>query len=384
MKSKKNKEKPLLFNQETPITNQLSDFFQITIMGILITYILLNIFYVYWRALTFPVYCWDEISTIAFKAKVFFHEKSIPELNLLPHQSYPLLTPLVESWTAFNLGYWNDSLIKIIFPLIFSAYLCTHYYFLCLNTNRRWAIWGVALLLSSNFFLFHATIAYRDFILMYYTCSAIILLLFWRQTRCNSFLFLSSLFSGFATFTKLEGTAYMLIFLIIFLIIEVKNQTIKATRRIKNALIFTIPSLSLASLFHLYKIFHNAEKDGLGHIDKTHFEVSFDKASLTPQILSSFSENLFLSGNWNLLWGALLITLLLSLRRPKTFESNILLTSLFLFFGLHTCVAAFSSNFIWIAGELNTTTLSRLILHFFPLAVLAIILINFSLLKDSD
>lgn len=374
---------PQVLKNNTVFVQELG-LLQFIIVLILLIYIFLNVFYVYWRALTFPVYCWDEISTIAFKAKIFFYERSIPDLNLLPHQSYPLLVPLVESWIAFNLGHWNDVFIKLFFPLIFSAYIIIHYYFILLYTNQKWAIWGVALLLSSNFFIFHATIAYRDFILMYYTCSTIMLLLLWFRTKCASFLFIASLFAGFSTFTKLEGTAYLLIFLIILLIILFKDRVSRLNDKLRYFLIFSIPSFTIAISFHIYKILHNAMKDGQGHIDKTHFEVSFDKIKLIPQVLSSYIEDLFFSGNWNILWGALIISLILSIKKRQSFETHLILFSLILFFGLYACTAIFSSNFIWIAGELNITTLSRLILHFFPLAVILIIFINYSLMNDSD
>lgn len=384
IKFQKFKNKPPLFSKYKSILKEEPNYFQLMIVLTLLMYIFLNVFYVYWRALIFPVYCWDEISTIAFKAKLFFYEKSIPELNLLPHQSYPLLVPLTESWIAFNLGHWHDILIKLFFPLYFSFYIIIHYYFILLHTNQKGAIWGVALLLSSNFLIFHATIAYRDLMLMYYTCSVIMLLLFWNRTRCVSFLFISSLLAGFATFTKLEGTAYFLIFLIILLVIEIKNRSFGIKDKLKNILIFTIPGFIIAITFHIYKIAHNALKDGQGHIDKTHFEISLDKIKLIPQVLSSFFENLFLSGNWNILWGALLLSLIFSLKKRQSFETYILFISLFLFFSLYACTAIFSSNFIWIAGDLNLTTLSRLILHFFPLAVILIILLNHSLLTKQD
>jgi len=47
-----------------------------------------------------------------------------------------------------------------------------------------------------------------------------------------------------------------------------------------------------------------------------------------------------------------------------------------MFLGLYMAVALFTTNYAWIAGEQSHTTLSRLILHFYPLAVWLIVLLN--------
>ncbi|MBP9854109.1 MAG: hypothetical protein KBD53_04495 [Candidatus Omnitrophica bacterium] len=377
MDKKIKKEKNIFFKVETSAQNL--NILTKMILTALVIYILFNIFFVFLRTWSIPVSTWDALATIAFKAKIFFYEQSIPDLNLLPHRSYPLLVSLAESWIAFNLGFWDDTLIQIIFPLAFLSYLCIHYYFLKFFTDGKWALGGVALLLSSNFFLYHATLSYRDFFLMYYACSTILLLLFWHHTRHTSFLFLASLFMAFASFTKLEGTAFILIFLTVFFILM---SRMSSTSRLKHFSIFVIPTFIISGTFYAYKIYYHSIKDGEGIGDKTNFQFMFSKILLIPEVLVSYRDNLLFTGNWNLLWGALIFSLLLSVKIKKSFETNILLWSIFLFFGLYTCTAIFSSNFIWIAGEQNSAGLSRLILHFFPLCVLSIVLINFSLFNS--
>ena len=117
---------------------------------VLLTYIASNIIYVFWRALTIPVFTFDSFSTIAFKAKIFYFEKSLPSLHLLPHKTYPLFVPFVQSWVAFNLGRWDDILINVIFPCALLSYLTIHYKFLAHFTNKTWAVLGCAFLLSST------------------------------------------------------------------------------------------------------------------------------------------------------------------------------------------------------------------------------------------
>jgi len=195
--------------KETAPLPLLPKIFIYSFIILLTLYIAHNILYVFWFSMNIPIYTWDATATVAFKAKIFYFEQSIPHLKLLPHPTYPLLTPLAETWVAINLEYWDEQFIKIIFPFAFLSYLIINYTFLKLYTNRIWALLGCAILLSSNLFIHHATISYRDFLLMYYNCTTIILLLLWQRTALNAFLILSAIFAGLTTFVKLEGTAFL-------------------------------------------------------------------------------------------------------------------------------------------------------------------------------
>ncbi len=337
---------------------------------ILLCYIAHNIFFVFWQATNIPIYTWDALATIAFKAKIFFFEGKLPNLNLLPHKTYPLLVPFLETWVAINLGHWDDQLIKIIFPYAFISFLGIFYSFLKIYTNRLWALIGSSILLSSNLFVYHATISYRDFFLMYYNCSTIILLLLWDKTKSPSILLLSSLFAGFATFTKLEGTAFLPILLLFFLLI-ILRQNYPIKKKIKQIIIFTIPATSICLSYHIYKITHNVIKS-----DKTVFDFTLSKLLLFPHIIIVFLRNMFLSSNWSIVWIVFFISLLRlkeNIYNKKTALSIIFV--ILLFFTEYALVALFTANYVWIAGDLNMMGLSRLLLHFYPLSVLTIILL---------
>ena len=42
---------------------------------LILIFIMVNIYYVFWRALNIPICEWDAISTVAFKAKIFYYNK---------------------------------------------------------------------------------------------------------------------------------------------------------------------------------------------------------------------------------------------------------------------------------------------------------------------
>jgi len=338
---------------------------------LLIVFIAQNIFYVFWRSMAIPISTWDAIATIAFKAKIFFFEQSLPPLGHLPHGAYPLFVPLIESWIAFNLGYWDDLLVKIIFPCAFLSYLTIHYKFLAYFTDKTWALLGCTVLLSSNFFIYHATISYRDFFLMYFNSITIMLLLFWNHRKSNLFLILAGLFAGLTTFTKLEGTGYLFIHTFLVIGLLWKNETFPLMHKLKKFIIFAIPSYLICLPFHIYKICLGVS----GMSGRMNLATTDEYLVRLPVIASDFFSNLFFSGNWNIIWFLLLISLVLHARKIQdSIEIKLLFLSLVMFFLTYFIFLTFTSALID-----NIGLLSRIILHFFPISVLLIILLNYPL-----
>ena len=352
--------------------------------GVLLFYIAQNLYFVFWRALNVPLLSFDAIATVAFKAKVFYYEPVPPPLGLLPHRTYPLFVPFIESWISFNLGYWDDILIKAVFPFALLSFTVIVYNFLNVLTRPLWALMGCAILLSSNLFVYHATISYSDFFLMYFNCRAVMLLVLWHQNKTGGLLLLASLFAGLATFVKLEGTAFLLIYAVLFLMINLPSAVFNRAEKLMNSIKFLAPSFGIAAVFHLYKWMNNILKEGSGTMDKTDFDLSLAKITLIPHILFKFAKNLLMSGNWSMVWIILLLSLIGTKGRRLTGETKLIFLGLLMFFGLYFNFALMTTNYVWIAGESEVTTLSRLLLHFYPLAVLLLVLINYSFWSDGS
>lgn len=358
--------------------NSLMKALYAVLVFILFVYIAHNIYYVLWRAMTVPISSWDAIATVAFKGKIFFYEQTPPPLELLPHRSYPLFVPFIQSWIGFNLGFWDDILVKIIFPCMFLSYLAIHYNFLAHFTNRTWALIGCAVLVSSNLFVYHATISYRDFSLMYFNCTTVMLLLLWNQKKSDGLLVLAALFAGFATFTKLEGSSFLLIYSLLFILMNFPSTAFTKLQKFTNSLKFFLPSFSIALIYHIYKIYIHVIEEKAGMREKIKFDFTWEKMAFIPEILYKFAQNLFFSGNWGVVWMLVILSLIGMAKKRKTVETKLILLSLFLFFGLYFAISLLTTNYVWIVGEKGVTSLSRLLLHFYPLSVLLIVLLNYS------
>lgn len=347
--------------------------------GLILLYLAGYILLVFWRALDIPVYAWDAVATSTFKAKIFFYEQSIPALRNLPIPSYPLHVPFLQTWTALNLGQWDEQWIQIFFPVTFVAFLSVQYFFLKSHTSRFWALAGCALVVSSQFFTHMATVAYRDFIMLYYNCTTIFLLLLWRKKRNDGFLILAALFSGMTGFIKLEGVGYLLIHTVMAAILIVWTET-AWHRRIVVMLRFTALSGGLYLIYFVYKLYADLPSAGL-------FAFHIDAAILEriPIVITAFGECLFIYGYWNVLWFVLLVSFLQVISRKPTVPEIYLSLALLMYFGMYFCVATFTPSYgLMIINGGNLIDLPRLILHFFPLAAVLIVLLNAGPTPSSD
>jgi hypothetical protein len=333
-------------------------------------YILYYVIFVFWRSLHIPVFVWDGVATIAYKAKIFFYHKGLVPLHILPPPSYPLLVPLLETWITLNISQWDDQLIKFFFPFTFIAYLGVHYSFLKILTHKFWALFGTALLVSSNAFVFFATVSYRDFFLLYFNCTAILLLLLWNKKRAPAYLLSAAFFSGITTFTKLEGTGYLFIHLALLGALLIRDTTIPTRGKFFLGAKFLIPSGAVPALFLVYKTL-----TGVPVSERIQFGFPWEHLDRIPSIVTQFGWNLFLTGNWNIIWLLLFLSLLQVNCKKASPETQALMITTGMFFFLYFTIAWLTPNFIWLAGSLAYDGLTRVILHFFPLSTILITLI---------
>lgn len=335
----------------------------------LIAFILLYSFY---RALSLPVYSWDAIATMVFKGKIIYYEKTLEYLRNFPHPTYPLQVSLFISWISIISGVWSDVSFKVIFPMTLFSFVIFMYYFLRKYSSQLRSLLGVLMLLSSNLLIMHSTIAYRDLVQMYYVCTALMLIILWVSENNDFFLVLSSLFSGFSTFIKLEGTAYLILLTFIFAFALVQKKGLTKKDVINKSLKYIIPSYGIMLFYSFYKILISVPQG-----EKVQVNFTLNNLMRIPSILFSFWNDLFFSGNWNILWMILVISILCNWRKILRYEPvRLLSTALLAFFGLYFLNALLTTNYIWISGAKHGSTLPRLILHFFPVCPMLITLLN--------
>ncbi len=348
----------------------------------LISYIAFQGIFVFWHTYCVPVYEWDAIATHSFNAKILFYERSLAFHQNFPHREYPLQIPFLETWVALHLGRWDDQWIKVIFFPMFLSLITLLYYFFKSKMNRRWGLLAVAFLLSSNFLMYHASSAYREFTLAYYNTAVFLFLFFWNTDRHRGWLILAGLFSGFCSFIKLEGLGYIGMHVICLCVLLKHRKDGNFFQALKTLGGFLVLSVGIAAMYLVYKKFafpHVPDASGLAEgasftFHSIHLRISWESFVRMAIVFQYFFNDLFLSWNWNLIWFLIILSLAKIRQCRYSVEVRALLWSLFGFFGVYLAGFSLTQHYFWVA---NFQAVSRAFLHFFPLGVMLLIFLNY-------
>ena len=219
---------------------------------------------------------------------------------------------------------------------------------------------------------------------MYYNYTALLLLILWFKNHRTDFLIVAAIFSGLTSFVKLEGTGYLFIHIMIFayMLFLRKNDSLK--KRIGLFFTFTIPGLLICLPFHFFKFYRIRQTLRLEtSTESKHFDLYNLKLHLSMEtfqkiwiVITRILTNMFYSNNWNLTWLIFFISFIHLINKKIQTETKLLLLALLMYFGVYICGYSFTQHFFWISQ--TETSLSRGILHFFPIITAVIILLNFS------
>ena len=160
------------------------------------------------RAVMYPIWAWDAISTWGFKAKVFYQRGIVDLGGFQAHNYYPDLVPLLCTYLYLWLGQVNDHLVKLVFPLWGGAFLALLFGMLRrLGLGRTLALGLTAFFaLNGITFITHMHIVYADLSLTYFTLGAVGFLYLWLTGAAPpGTLPLAALFFAGLPWSKFEG-----------------------------------------------------------------------------------------------------------------------------------------------------------------------------------
>jgi hypothetical protein len=175
---------------------------------VFISLLVLLFLFVVPRAVMYPIWSWDGISTWGFKAKVFYLKGTIDLHSFEAHNYYPNLVPLLVTYLYLWLGQINDHLVKLVFPLWGGAFLTLLFGLLRrLGLNRTPAL-GVTAFFALNgvTFITHLHIVYADLAFTYFALGALGFIYLWLAGAAPPrALPLAALFFAGLPWSKFEG-----------------------------------------------------------------------------------------------------------------------------------------------------------------------------------
>lgn len=318
-------------------------------------------------ALVVPFCSFDDIAVYGLKSKVFFYDASIAALKDLPVPSYPLLVPLEMLWVNLNVGYWHDTWPKIVFPVTYASFMAFFYVFVRERTGTFWALAASTVLVSSNFFNYHATIAYQDFTMMAFNVLPQMLILMSVRRKDAGLLPLAGMCAALGVFTKFEGFIYFAVNTALCLMC-LKEMGLSRSSKIKSLARFMLPSV-IVYLGHAWFVAsqgfpaYEGRLTGLGRLDIL---------GSVSRMLLAYADVFFIYNNWTVVWAVLICSLWAAGRRVfKDFEIRFWMCAVLVPFAVFSLMDIVMHNYIS-----QAFALSRAVLHIYPAAVLAIIFIH--------
>jgi len=169
----------------------------------------------------FPIRFWDAISCWSLKGRAFYIDGSIMPFFTehsygFSHLSYPLYISLAQTWVYIWLGYLDETLVKVIFPLFYLSLIFIFYYLFSKRTGRMFSIIFVFIIAGLPVIMDHGYIEYTNLLF------SIILFLgvyFYYQHLYDpsgslNLLFLSTLFFTLLSQVRTEGLLFLTVFIL--------------------------------------------------------------------------------------------------------------------------------------------------------------------------
>jgi len=351
---------------------------------IMLAYISYQMAYIFWNAWYLPVYQADAFSLHAYKAKIFFHThhlKQPSELYLAgKYLSYPLQIPLVVTWVALNIGQWHEGWAQMTIALNCLVFIVIVYHGVKLWTDRLTALLTVTLILSSFFFVLHASMVYGDFTVMSYTILALLLMAWGVHSRAISFIILGGLMSAFGASVKLEGIEYFVLELIVLCRFIFAKEFFDPRFALKSFGGYVLPFILVEANFLFFKAHY-----GITELSNQEHQFVFFQQGLLAYIFTiamALVDNFFLSGNWSILWFFLIVMVLANGGYQKSFAIQFFSFALGIFFVCFGVTVPFTELFVYYTDRSSMDTLARVLLHFYPLCPILIGLLTFNFLKN--
>ncbi len=335
------------------------------------------------QALTFTMNIYyDGKSIWIYKSKLLFHEHTIfseaflDPLRVHYHRDYPLLMP-IANYNLYNfLGAESDDFVRILNIVFLMFFLLFLFHWSARFTNRSLATLIVFFFAAYPYTWYWArggigiTNGDVDFPLACFAAfSAGLYYFYWREKKLY-YLILASILCGLCLVTKKEG---MVAFAVIYAanglkwLATPKNQKVVVLKHGLMALGITIlvaapGSILSAMMPNLYdeKFFDMIRPENLDFVHKRY-----------PIIISEFIGDVSRVDKWSFFWYFYLVIVILSIRNWFARGSFFLDAIIILWMTAYTIVYIFTPlNLIFHI----TTSLGRLLGHFFPIVFLRIVL----------
>jgi hypothetical protein len=330
------------------------------------------------HALAMPLYDIDAYAIWGLKAKILFREGFVKGGPFYSHSlsyshlSYPLLLPFLTCGVYTSIGYVDDVIGKIIFPLIYIA--GTAFIF----SSLRWQLGrGASLLFTLLFISMPAVIRWNSSgladlpLAFFYAASIFYLVKFLKEEQMPD-LIIAFFMTLFSAFIKNEGMVIAVINVVVFIIFYPLSAF--SLKKLKRLIFFPLLLLLLMAPWFIWS----------AGIPKTHENYPlrilnfFSMGTLhrLKDIAELFIMNMVQIRKWGFLWFLIPLTLIMSYKISFSKPIMIIWSLMAAHFAAYVFVFVISP---WSPQFLASMALERILIHIAP----AVIYLAAFYLKDA-
>lgn len=331
--------------------------------------------YAFFRSLIKPMESYDAVAHWAAKAKILYFLKGLP-LDLLSKPcigdvvftgDYPWLWPFSQNYIYNFIGVFDDFASKMPGPFFFVSCLIVFYNVLRnIRLTRLQALIFTFFLATIPHFNAYAATGYADLVLGFYYSAGFLYLYLWFKNRERIHFLVSVIFTAIACYVKCEGLLLAIITALTFLsfVLFEKNRD---KGKVFRDFIFYVFMLALLSL-PMFLLREATCVNIANHTVNINALSGFKLENLLriQPIIYAYQKQFFGVKYWNLLWMLFIAGVFLAHKRRTLFSKDIkfLIIAIGLIFLAHSSIFIISP----VVKE-DLRTVSRLLLHFLPLAV---------------
>ncbi len=210
------------------------------------------LFFVFFHALLFPIIEWDAIVYHAEVGRLWFIYKPNPPLIAGPSvgiqmsANYPSLFPAIGAFYYIVLNQFNDVYLRFVSPMLAVVLALLVYESGKEIANQKSGLVAVVLIAACPLFLMYSMWATSYMMLATYIASSLFFFIKGTKHGSKTYLFLSSLFLGFAL-----STSYLGILLLGFYILVVLVMIRRRQFTFRETILYSIPALAFGSIQYI-------------------------------------------------------------------------------------------------------------------------------------
>lgn len=351
----------------------------------LLVCVLIEIMFIFFLVVPYPVNAHDELAIYVLKAKAFHLAGGIPggffkwPEETINHPDYPLLVPFLITW-IFRFTALNEVTANIIMPVFYVAFLMLFYSLSRKIFNKKFSCLILFLLATIPQVADYAQIVHADLILTAFTTCALFYLFLYIKDGEKSYLVFSALLMAFSLWVKNEAIVFAAAYIFIILIHFIKDSNRRARAKFLDAIIIGSILFFVSAPWFYIKASNSVVNSDMNLAGLTLSRL-FENIKDIPIILNLFQEEVFGPKKWNIFW---IIFFASIIWKRKSLVKGY---SAYLAVFIASSGIGYFTAYMLMTGEplyfYVNTTISRFMLHFAGISLLYMALLTYDDINEA-